>query len=445
MAKKVFSFGEGQQARADERAQMARLEAEIERLKRAVNELSVLNDLAIATTSALEVDKVLDIIVEKSIKAVKAEQGSILLLTEEMNSPFKTLVRQADRSSRAMTYKVGMNVTGWVLKHQQALFVEDLATDPRFPMKAPGEEAIRSLICVPIKFKGGLVGVLNLSNKKDGGSFTQEDLRLLSIIAAQSGQLIENSRLQQETIEKKRMEQELRTAREIQIGLLPKESLRLKELEIAGLCLPAEEVGGDYYDFFPINDHCAAIAMADVSGHGASAALVMTMVKGILHSLALDLGSASGILTRMNEILLRLAPRGMFATMTYLVVDAEKRTLRFSNAGHNPLLLYDPSSGGCRQLELLCPALAISDKSSYREVEHALPPGSSLLIYTDGVTEAMNELGEMFEEKRLLEAFSECGNQSNSEILSCLQERLKRFGGSSKQRDDVAMVVAKIS
>jgi serine phosphatase RsbU (regulator of sigma subunit) len=443
MSGKLFPFGEGKKPPPQDQAGMARLQGEVERLKKAVAELSVLNDLAVATTSALEVDRVLDVIVEKSIKAVRAEQGSILLVTEETDSPFKTLIRQADRSSRAVTYKVGMNVTGWVLKNQQPLLVEDLATDPRFPVKAPGEEAIRSLISVPIKFKGRIIGVLNLSNKKEGGPFTEDDLRLLSIIAAQSGQLIENSRLQAEVLDKIRMEEELRTAREIQRSLLPKSALRMEDLEISGVCLPAEEVGGDYFDYFPIDDHRVAVAMADVSGHGASAALVMSMVKGILHSLALDLGSASGILTRMNEILLRLAPRGMFVTMAYVVLDTKKKSLRFSNAGHNPLLLYRADTRSCEELEMLCPALALSGKSNYREEEHAVSPGSALLIYTDGVTEAMNELGEMFEAKRLLAAFSECGDQANAVILEHLQERLREFCGSSKQRDDVALVVAR--
>ncbi|MEK6571705.1 MAG: GAF domain-containing protein, partial [Bacteroidota bacterium] len=211
---------------------VAQLESEVRRLKSAVEELIVLNDLAVAAGKTLEVSDMLDLIVEKSIKAVKAEQGSILLVTEEKDAPLKTLIRQADQRSRMMTYRVGSHITGWVLTYQQPLLIEDLATDQRFKTSDQERKDIRSVLCVPIRFQAKLIGILMVTNKKTLEPFSSDDLRLLSIIAAQSGQFIRNSQLQEETLQKKRMEQALAMAREMQISLLPKKVPETKSLEI---------------------------------------------------------------------------------------------------------------------------------------------------------------------------------------------------------------------
>jgi len=192
---------------------ISQLEVEVQRLKSAVEELTVLNDLAITASSSLEVDQVLDIIIEKSIKAVQAEQGSILLVTHHQENPLQTLVRQADRHSRVLNYKVGSHITGWVLKHNQPLIVEDLSKDKRFYTTEEERKNIHSLLGVPIQFRGKIIGILTVTNKKSINSFSKDDLRLLSIIAAQSGQLIRNSQLQQEALEKERLTQELAMAR----------------------------------------------------------------------------------------------------------------------------------------------------------------------------------------------------------------------------------------
>lgn len=226
------------------------LEKEIKRLKTAVEELTVLNDLAIAASSSLEVDQMLDIIVQKSIKAVKAEQGSISLLTEHQQNPFRTLIRHIDRTNKLMAYRVGSHITGWVLKHQQPLMIESLATDKRFQASELERKEIRSVLCVPILCKAKIMGILMMINKKTKQPFNSNDLRLLSIIAAQSGQLILNSQLQQEAIEKKRMAQKLAIARQIQMNLLPKKEPMTPDLDIASYFNPAEEVGGDYFDYF---------------------------------------------------------------------------------------------------------------------------------------------------------------------------------------------------
>lgn len=427
-----------------ENAKITHLENEIRRLKSAVEELTVLNDLAISASTSLETDQMLDIIVEKSVKAVKAEQGSILLVTQQEDAPLKTLVRQADQRSRLMTYKVGFNITGWVLKNQQPLMIENLATDERFQTTEQERKEIKTVLCVPIRFKAQLLGLLMVTNKKTFEPFNADDLRLLTIIAAQSGQLIRNSQLQAETLQKKRMEQELLVARKIQTGLLPKKPPANPRLQIAAYFNSADEVGGDYYDYFVLGDDQIGVALADVSGHGTSAALVMTMVKGILNSITQKFESPDHLFAELNAIFNRIAPRDMFVTMLFLVFDTKGEVLRYSNAGHNPILFYDNAAKACQMIELRGPALGLSKLAKFQEKQIALHHGDLLLIYTDGVTETFNQAGEMFGETSLLQAVHETAAEPAEKIIAHIKNRLLAFRGKTAQSDDVAMIAVKM-
>ncbi|MCG8608466.1 SpoIIE family protein phosphatase [bacterium] len=442
MAKFNVIGGQKSEPAADQN--VSRLEREVERLKSAVEELTVLNDLAIAASLSLEVDNMLDIIVEKSIKAVKAEQGSILLVTEQADAPLKTLIRQQDQRSRLLTYRVGTHITGWVLKHQQPLQIDDLSTDERFNPTEQERNEIRSVLCVPIRYKARIIGILMVTNKKTFDPFNENDLRLLSIIAAQSGQLIRNSQLQQEALEKKRMEHELSMARKIQLNLLPKTTPESEALEIASYFNPADEVGGDYYDYFQMADNKIGIVLADVSGHGASSALIMTMAKGVLHSIAHQFKRPCEILTEMNKILDPIIPREMFVTIIFLCFDLANKVLTYSNGGHNPLLLYESETKNCELLELPGPALGLTNLSVYQEKELKLNAGNLVLIYTDGVTEAFNTQGEMFQESRLLESIKNVAEESTDSIVEHVRKDLDAFTGQAAQSDDVAMIAVKM-
>jgi len=420
------------------------LEKEIQRLKLAVEELSVLNDLAIAASSSLEVRQMLDIIVQKSIKAVKAEQGSISLVTEQEETPFRTLIRQVDRTRDQMPYRVGAHITGWILKNKQPLVIENLATDERFKASEQEAKEIRSVLCVPIWSQAKLIGILMMMNKKTHEPFNADDLRLLSIIAAQSGQLIRNSQLQEEAMEKKRLEFELSLARRIQTNLLPKTAPITPHLDIASYFNPAEEVGGDYYDYFSLGDQQISIVIADVSGHGPSAAMMMTMVKGILHSIVQQFSSAEHSLSEINSIIARIAPREIFITMMFLIFDLNKKVLRFSNAGHNPIVYYNSQIRSCQLIELKGCALNLVKKCDYEVKEIAFQPNDLFLIYTDGVTEAINENQELFEEPRLIQAVEEAASKSADEIIHHIKSRLFAFAGKAKQADDVLMIAIKI-
>ena len=420
------------------------LEKEVERLKSAVEELTLLNELALAASSSMEVNQMLDIIVQKSLKAVKAEQGSIMLVTAQQESPLKTLIRQEDFSSNMRSYKVGNHITGWVLKNRQPLIVEDLASDSRFNVSEQEAQEIRTVLCVPIIFKGQIIGVLIMANKKSEEPFNKNDLRLLSIIAAQSGQLIRNSQLQEEAVEKKRLEHELDLAQEIQMDLLPSNDPKNEKIEVASYFTPFDAVGGDYYDYFLLENNKIGIVIADVSGHGPPAALVMTMVKGILHSITREFSSADRMLTHINKILSTIVPPDVFVTMMILTLDLDKRILQLANAGHNPMIYYNSEAKSCQVIEFLGCALNVMPDIQYTTKELVIKPNDFFIIYTDGVTEAVNDKDELFSVSRLVEVMKTCNGITPTQLIETIKSELKLFTGSEAQTDDQILIAVKI-
>ena len=185
------------------------LEKEISRLKSSVNELKILNEIALFSGRATDIDQILNLIVQKSVKAIEAEQGSILLVTQNKEEPFKTIIRQDDTSSLKHNYHIGKNITGWVLLNKEPLIIENLRKDKRFKPSTEDKKDIHSLLCVPIWFEGKIIGVIMLINKKNQKYFSQNDLTLVSIISVQAGQLIKNLQLQQESLEKKKEAEKL--------------------------------------------------------------------------------------------------------------------------------------------------------------------------------------------------------------------------------------------
>ena len=417
-------------------------EKELHRLKSAVEELTVLNELAIAAGSSLEVDQVLDTIVQKSIKAVKAEQGSILLVTDQPESPFKTLIRQQDRTG-IQTYRIGTHITGWVLKNKQPLTIENLATDQRFNTTEEEQLEIKSVLCVPIWYKAKIMGILMMTNKKNDEPFSDNDSRLLSIIAAQSGQLIRNSQLQQEAIEKKRLSHELDLARKIQLDLLPTLIPKLQGLDISRYFQPADSVSGDYYDFYLLTENKLLVLIADVSGHGPSAALMMTMIKGIFHSITKNYSSVEQSLSQMNSILHELLPEEIFVTCQLLEIDAKNNMIQFSNAGHNPLIIYRDKTKTSELVEIESCAFNIVETFNYQVREINLNPKDIIILYTDGLIEAINSDQEMFGISRLVKVISATASERADIIINNIKRGLHDFTGQAAYDDDIAIIAIK--
>lgn len=248
--------------------------------------------------------------------------------------------------------------------------------------------------------------------------------------------------------ERERMAKELEIARSVQLSLLPKENPLVEGYDIAGLCIPALEVGGDYYDFVHLGNGKMGIAIGDVSGKGVPAAIYMTLTKGILQSHAEENISPREVLSKVNKLMYRTIDRHSFVSMFYAILDTHSHSIRFARAGHNPAILAGHAGG---KHEFLIPAgiaLGLDDgekfNTSMEERETELRSGDLLVFYTDGFVEAVRKDGEEFGEDRLASTIQANRGRAASEILQNIVTEVRRFVGDVPQRDDMTMVVLKV-
>jgi sigma-B regulation protein RsbU (phosphoserine phosphatase) len=234
---------------------LLRLEEDNRRLRKAIEELSILNELARVISSTMDSQAVMETIIKRSVKAIGAEQGAITLVEESASTPFKTLIRAANSSHEHAKLRIDQNIVGWMIIHKKPLLSNDVPNDETFKMfRMSSAASIGSLLCVPLLVKSKLIGILTVFNKKNNQKFTEDDQRLLAIIATQSAQVLETARLYEQEQAKLALERELDAAREIQKSLLPREVPELPGMDVAARSIPALEVGGDYYDFIPLGD-----------------------------------------------------------------------------------------------------------------------------------------------------------------------------------------------
>jgi len=248
--------------------------------------------------------------------------------------------------------------------------------------------------------------------------------------------------------EKERMEEDLRVARNIQMSLLPQEYVEIEGLKIAAICLPANEMGGDYYDLLPLSNHRLGVLIADVSGKGTSAALYMAELKGLILSLSRNHDSPKALLSELNEILSPNLDRRSFVTMTYAIIDSLKRTLRVSRAGHNPLIHFDGRTGKTRLISPPGLALGFDSGETFRsiiqEVELPLVHGDTFLFFTDGISEAMNGASELFGESRLAEILRDANALSSDDLKERILHEVRAFAAGESPHDDMTLVIVKV-
>ena len=416
---------------------------ELQRLRAAVQELSVLNDIATAISSVYELDEVIEMIVLKCVKHFNVEQGAVMLLDDEdVDKPFQTMVRQADSEQEIIPYHLGVQLSGWMLQNEKPLLVNDFQNDSRFTSSQTDQFPIHSLLSVPLRLQGNMIGLLNIFNKQDGGGFTDEDQRLLSIIAAQSAQVIENARLYEEEQLLNRMEEDLRVAYDIQVNLLPETNPEIPGFDIAGVSIPARRVGGDYYDFIRINKHRWAFCLGDISGKGIPASLLMANLQATLRSQTLFGHSCRECLERSNKLLYRSTDLQKFATLFYCILDTRENHIEYAKAGHEPPFLVSKDME-VRQLATGGTILGFWEEATYEEETVRLRSGDTLVIYSDGITEAMNEDEEQFEYERLEEVICDNHMLSAEELISTIINEVNAFAGEQSQMDDMTLLVIK--
>ena len=249
--------------------------------------------------------------------------------------------------------------------------------------------------------------------------------------------------MSKELLEKQRAEQELSVAADIQRKLLPQTSPDVSGMQLAFYFKPARGVGGDYYDFIQLPSSKVGVTMVDVAGKGVPAALVMVMIRSVLRTLAPSYDSTSQVVSRLNDILSRELSSDRYATMFYYTFDPVTHRVKYTNAGHGPAIFYSPSTGELRRLDTEGFPVGIVEGSFYGENEVVVREGDILVLYTDGITEAMNEDHELFGEENLIEVIKSNASLSAQEIKTRIVQAVGFFVGDAPQHDDMTLVVAK--
>jgi phosphoserine phosphatase RsbU/P len=399
-----------------------------------VQELLLLQRVAQKINSILDLDILLEEIVGDVAETFGYTRSGVLLKDNETNELEIAAVRgwTVNYHMKGERFKIGVyGMVGRVAENGKTYYAPDVTVDPYYQVS---EESTRSELDIPLKINGELIGVFNIQHQ-DVDAFSPERISLLESLAHHIEIAIANARLfQKERLEKERMSNELKDARAIQLNLFPKDSPKIPGFNITGICLPCLEVGGDWYDFIPLQDGKLGIVLADVSGKGMGAALLMSSTRSLLRIIANAAQSPKEVLRQLNEILIKDFPSARFVTMIYAVLNPKEQTIVFANAGHlNPLLIDSSGSNFLETADGLPLGIA---ESSFSERVIKFNSNSRLIFYTDGVTEAMNSSEEEYGTERLLKHFKD----ASASIQSILND-VNNFTKGQKQNDDITVVM----
>ncbi|MDE3179126.1 MAG: SpoIIE family protein phosphatase [Acidobacteriota bacterium] len=305
-----------------------------------------------------------------------------------------------------------------------------------------------SELLLPLAAKEKLLGFISLGQKKSEQPYTTSDLRLLKSVAAQTGLALENARLAnavaEEMAERRKLDREVEIAREVQERLFPQKLPPVPGLDYFGACRPARGVGGDYYDFLALPEGKLGFAVGDVSGKGISAALMMASLQATLRG-EVTRGSKDlkDLMGNLNKMVFEASSDNRYATFFYGQYDPADRKIIFVNAGHNPPLLFRLAGEAKRleRLEASGAVIGLIENTPYQQAEVRLNPGDLLVAYTDGVSEAMNAMGEEWGENRMVNAIEACDGLRPSEMIHRIIAAADGFAAGAQQHDDMTLVV----
>ncbi len=297
-------------------------------------------------------------------------------------------------------------------------------------------------ILVPLKSNDALKGVIGIGRKITGEDFSETELGFLETLANDAISAIENARMVQQLIEKQRLEEELKIARDIQKRLLPESCAQVPGFEIAAVNHSCRQVGGDYFDCIALNDNRLGLAIADVSGKSTPAALLMANLQASLRTLATENLPVHHLVERINNIIFQNTTSDKFITFFYGELVPSENRLVYTNAGHNPPLLFR-ANGSYELLSEGGLILGILKNQAYREKSIEFHPNDVLVLYTDGITEALNDQEEEFGEDRLIQIIRENRSLRPDDLAATILEEVKRFSGEMEQSDDITLLIVK--
>ena len=416
-----------------------------------VDKLRMLLDITKKISRSLDLTEVLNLVMETLDSLIPYDAAGIYLV--KCSSPLAEWDGEVDETCvfhteavrgydiadlEELRLKMGEGLIGHVALSGKPFISPDVRKEPRY---INARAHTRSEMVAPIISNNEVIGVFDLESD-ELNAYTKDDLDVLMMLSSQVAIIIEKVMLHEQAIEKQRLETQLEVARQVQLQLLPPRDPQLEGFDISAYNFPTEEVSGDYYDWTRLFEDQIGIVIADVSGKGVPAALLMAFLRASLRA-ASHIGYAPHIsMSKVNYLLWESIERNQFVTAFYGILDATNRTLAYSNAGHNPPLLMD-KDGSVRFEERGGVPLGMFRDSRYYEYFANIDPGEVLVLYTDGVTEAENPALEEYGRDRLVDAVRSCRHLSAREMIDFIHRDVTKWTDGRGATDDVTFFIIK--
>jgi len=415
-----------------------------DRMKDARN-VAILLDTIADVSSNQDLEALLRSIVDKAIAIAHADRG-LLLLKESDGGGIKVRVAR-DKAGNPLPKgaKYSQSIPTKVFRSGRAETLMDAAGGAEVALgQSILDLRLVSVMCAPLTTAEDTLGVLYVDSRASAKGFTKADLELFKTLGSQCGLAIRNAMLVAAHLEQQRLQHDIHVAMDIQQGMLPRKVIERPRVDIAGFNRPCQETGGDYFDYIPMPDRHMGVVVGDVSGHGIGAALFMTTARALLRAFTYKVGDPAEVLGEVNLFLERDMPPGSFMTLFFGEVNTKSGALRYASAGHNPVILFRKRTGSFEELEKTGPGLGLIAGAHYGTGEtEPIGPGDILLLYTDGLPEAMNAQKELFGVERMKTLLAGLQERPPQEIVGQLVRAVTEWTRREEFEDDLTLVVVK--
>jgi len=409
----------------------------LQRERTRARQMELVSEVARSTASLFDLQSLLPRLIQ-SIQSAFGYYFVGIFLVDELGQIVCSAASHLDVIGKRR--RMGEGLVGVCIAEGRTVVVDETSRDERF-MFAPEMPATQSEAALPLKIGERIIGALDLQSDRVC-AFGPDEAHYLEVLAQQVAVAIEDARLYEQSVERQQLEQELNFAREIQTSFLPKDRPRVEGWSVAGEWRAARQVGGDFYDFIALPEASWGLVIADVADKGVPAALFMALSRTLMRAVAFSGRMPGEALARVNELVQADSASDLFVTMIYAIWNPRAASVAFANAGHNPPLLCR-SSGEVSILRSHGIALGVMDRLSPELVWLDLQVGDVLLLYTDGLTDALNELGEEFGLTRLQAALAKVRYLDAEHIAAALMNAVDDFIGDESPFDDQTLVVLK--
>jgi serine phosphatase RsbU (regulator of sigma subunit)/pSer/pThr/pTyr-binding forkhead associated (FHA) protein len=398
-----------------------------------------LNKAAAALITHYPVDQLVELIMDIVFQAVPADRGALIML--DPNAPDQLELKVVRNTQANQNLQISRTIIQEVMQNKKAVLTLDARADFG-GSESIQMQGIRSIICVPLWNNKDVIGIIYIDTLLSKRSFSQSDLRLVALIANMAAVKIENALLLEEQLEKRRMEEQLAVASQIQRRLLPQVNPELAHYQIYGVNRTCYQIGGDYYDFIAKKDDRLAIVIADVAGKGIGAALLMAAFQASIRTLIQTEKDPATLMARLNQVMKENAPPNKYITVFYAELDTTSNLLEYVNAGHNPPIFLSKDKPPVL-LEACGPVIGILPQAKFESKQLPIETDDMVILYTDGVTECRNPEDEEFGEDGVIQFLRKNFNASMEDLASMLENHIREFSHNAPPLDDSTLVLLK--